>query len=136
MPAVRDSLRLRLLAALLALVAALAGLGAWSAWRLRDMGRVAQRILADNYLSIEAARGMEVSLERVDAARRAGAAADATVQDRRFRGALAAAAGNITEVGEREVVDDIGRRYERYARQAPAPGDLDALRPRRSTCSG
>ena len=51
------SLRLRLLAALLALVAALAGLGAWSAWRLRDMGRVAQRILADNYLSIEAARG-------------------------------------------------------------------------------
>ena len=122
------SLRLRLLAALLALVAALAGLGAWSAWRLRDMGLVAQRILADNYLSIEAARVMEVSLERLDAARRAGAAAEEAEQERRFRGAMAAAAGNITEVGEREIVGDITARFERYLAMPAGPGGVDTLR--------
>jgi NtrC-family two-component system sensor histidine kinase KinB len=124
----RASLRFRLLAALLALVAALAGLGAWSAWRLRDMGRVAQRILADNYLSIEAARVMEVSLERLDAARRAGAAAEEAEQERRFRGAMAAAAGNITELGEREIVGDITVRFERYLGMPAGPGEIDTLR--------
>ena len=50
------SLRVRLVASLLGLVLALVGLGAWSAWHLWEMGEVAERILADNYLSVEAAQ--------------------------------------------------------------------------------
>jgi len=127
----RGSLRLRLLAPLVTLVAALAGLGAWSAWWLFDMGRVAQRILADNYASIDAAREMELALERIEAARRPGlpaGGAAASEQHQRFTAAFAAAAGNITEAGEREVIEEIGARFARYTGPAADGAELGPLR--------
>ncbi|MEP7119018.1 MAG: HAMP domain-containing sensor histidine kinase, partial [Acidobacteriota bacterium] len=129
------SLRVRMVAVLLALVVALAGLGAWSAWHLRQMGKVAERILADNYLSVDAAQQMRESLERLDADRRvAGAAAPAGLtpdaSDRRgdFEQALRAAAGNLTEPGEGAVVERIRNGFAAYLAGDPAGRELELLR--------
>ncbi|MBL8136653.1 MAG: HAMP domain-containing protein [Acidobacteria bacterium] len=127
------SIRVRLMATLAALVVGLAGLGGWSALRLRDLGRVAERILADNYLSVEAAQVMRVSLERLDAHRRTpdgatpGDTDSGRAEDRRrFDEAFAAAAGNITEPGETDVIEAIRASYARYG--AGEPGALETLR--------
>jgi signal transduction histidine kinase len=129
-PAAVTSLRVRLVAAFAVLVLALAGLGAWSAWRIRDLGAVAERILADNYLSVDAAHRMRVSLERLDAARRAGEddASSAGGDERpEFERAFRSAAGNITEPGEGEVIAAIADEYARYQRTPTAAG-TDSLR--------
>lgn len=117
----RISLRTRLMAALAGLVLALAGLGTWSAWHLWQMGEVAQRILADNYLSVDAAQQMRESLERLDADRRVARASQVprTARDdarhrRGFEQAWRVAAGNLTEPGEGDVVDQIRAGFERY----------------------
>ena len=62
------TVRARLFAGYVTLVVALAALGAWSAWRLYEMGSVARRIIADNYVSVVAAQDMKESLERQDSA--------------------------------------------------------------------
>lgn len=114
------SLRARLMAALLALVLALAMQGLWSAWHLRDLGAVAERILADNYRSVDAAQQMRESLERADADRRAtpAPASGVDVEQTRHLGdvaaALAVAAGNLTEPGEGDVVAAIRSELTRY----------------------
>jgi NtrC-family two-component system sensor histidine kinase KinB len=108
------TLRARLVAVFVGLVTALAGLGAWSAWRLWDMGAVANRIIADNYASVVAAQQMKESLERQDSAllfallgERERAGAQLAEHRARFGAAFAAAAGNITEMGESAVIDEI-----------------------------
>jgi hypothetical protein len=45
------SLRTKLILGYMVFIAALVLLGGWSAWHIRAMGKVAQRILADNYES-------------------------------------------------------------------------------------
>ena len=117
------SLRAKLLATYLVFVAALASLGAWSAWRLEEASAVSQRILSENYESVVAAQSMKESLERLDSAvlfAALGQTERATRQldehRKRFDAALARAAGNITEPGEREVVDAIRRGRDDYYR--------------------
>ena len=130
------SLRIRLIASLMGLVLALVGLGAWSAWHLWEMGEVAERILADNYLSVEAAQQMRESLERIDADRRAAlaapggavAATDLTAHRASFESALAVAAGNLTEPGEGAVVERIRAGFTRYLAGDPAGGEVALLR--------
>ena len=51
------SLRAKLLLGYTLFIAALVLLGGWSAWHIRAMGKVSQRILADNYESVIMARG-------------------------------------------------------------------------------
>jgi signal transduction histidine kinase len=129
------SLRVRLVAALMGLVLALAGLGGWSAWHLWEMGEVAQRILADNYLSVDAAQQMRESLERIDADRRlalagqaAGVATDLADQRARFDAALQVAAGNLTEPGEGAVVEQIRTGFARYLAGGPAGSEVSLVR--------
>ncbi len=130
------SLRLRLIASLMGLVLALVGLGAWSAWHLWEMGEVAERILADNYLSVEAAQQMRESLERIDAERRAAlaapggavAASELTAHRASFESAVAVAAGNLTEPGEGAVVERIRAGFIRYLAGDPAGGEVALLR--------
>lgn len=129
----RSSIRGRLLAAFAVLVLALAALGGWSAWRLDGLGAVAERILSDNYQSVQAARDMRVSLERLEAARFAAAggglagAPDPTVEDALFARAFRSAAGNITEPGEQDVIAAIRTGHAAYV-AAPAEADVEALR--------
>ena len=127
------SLRAKLLATYLVFVAALAALGAWSAWRLEQAGAVSQRILSENYESVVAAQTMKESLERQDSAalfaelgRTDRAKRQIEEYRRRFDAAFARAAGNITEPGEREVIDDIRLARDEYYRSFEEHADYFA----------
>src|SRR5690349_8461882 len=115
------SLRTKLLLGYLVFVAALLVLGAWSAWRLREMGGVSRRIIANNYDSVVAAQEMKESLERQDSAAvfaLLGASEKARVQlaehRTRFDTNFQKAANNITEVGEPEAIENIRRDRDTY----------------------
>jgi PAS domain S-box-containing protein len=115
------SLRTKLLLGYLVFVAALVLLAAWSAWRLREMGGVSRRIIANNYDSVVAAQEMKESLERQDSAALfalLGASDKAGAQLRehrtRFDANFQKAANNITEVGEAEAIENIRRDRDAY----------------------
>lgn len=115
------SLRTRLLVGYLVFVAALVVLGGWSAWRLREMGGVSRRIIANNYDSVVAAQDMKESLERQDSAalffllgQRKEAAGQLREHRARFDAAFQKAADNITEPGEPETIEAIRRDREQY----------------------
>jgi signal transduction histidine kinase len=115
------SLRTKLLVTYLVFVITLATLGGWSAWRLEQAGAVSQRILSENYESVVAAQSMKESLERLDSAtlfaelgRTDRARRQLDEHRRRFDAALDRAAGNITEPGEREIIDTIRRDRDEY----------------------
>lgn len=115
------SLRTKLLAGYLIFVAALVVLGGWSAWRLREMGGVSRRIIANNYDSVVAAQDMKESLERQDSAalfallgQRQKALAQLREHRTRFDAAFHKAANNITEPGEAAMVETIQRERDIY----------------------
>ena len=115
------SLRTKLLLGYLVFVAALVVLGAWSAWRLREMGGVSRRIIANNYDSVVAAQEMKESLERQDSAALfalLGATDKGSAQLRehrtRFDANFQKAANNITEIGEPEAIENIRRDRDAY----------------------
>ena len=62
------TLRTRLLLGFSVLVGALVALGGSSAWHLWQMSALLERIVAENYDSVVAARNMKESLERQDSA--------------------------------------------------------------------
>ena len=115
------NLRTKLLLGYLVFVAALVVLGAWSAWRLREMGGVSRRIIANNYDSVVAAEEMKESLERQDSAAvfaLLGATEKARAQlaehRARFDASFEKAAHNITEVGEPEAIENIRSNRDAY----------------------
>src|SRR6185503_4750708 len=115
------SLRTKLLLGYLVFVAALVVLGGWSAWRLREMGGVSRRIIANNYDSVVAAQEMKESLERQDSAALfallgAPDKTGAQVREQRtsFDGNFQKAANNITEIGEAEAIEKIRRDRDAY----------------------
>jgi PAS domain S-box-containing protein len=115
------TLRTKLVLGYLVFVAALVVLGAWSAWRLREMGGVSRRIIANNYDSVVAAEEMKESLERQDSAAvfallgaTEKARAQLTEHRARFDASFGKAANNITEVGEAEAVENIRRDRDAY----------------------
>ena len=115
------SLRAKLLCGYIVFIAALVALGGWSAWRLRDMGGVSRRIIADNYDSVVAAQDMKESLERQDSAalfvllgQRQRALGQVQEHRQRFDAALERAARNITEPGEPELIEAIRSDRQTY----------------------
>src|SRR6476659_6048782 len=115
------SLRTKLLLSYLIFVTALVVLGGWSAWRLRDMGSVSRRIIANNYDSVIAAQEMKESLERQDSAAlfallvaRDRTTAQLREHRARFNASFQKAANNITEVGYPEAIDAIRRDRDEY----------------------
>jgi PAS domain S-box-containing protein len=115
------TLRARLLLGLSAFVGALIVLGAWSAWHLWRMSALSERIIAENYNSVVAAQDMKESLERQDSAAlfvlldRWDTAIPQLRQHRaRFDAAYQRAAANITERGEAEIIQAIGRNRDDY----------------------
>jgi PAS domain S-box-containing protein len=120
-------LRTRLLLGYTGFVIALGILGAWSARTLRQMSAVSVRIISENYDSVVAAQDMKESLERQDSAavfdllgEHDRAARQAAEHRGRFNVAFDKAAANITEVGERDVVEAIRRERDDYYRQYDA----------------
>jgi two-component system, NtrC family, sensor histidine kinase KinB len=120
-------LRTRLLLGYAGFVLSLGILGAWSARTLSQMSAVSVRIISENYDSVVAAQDMKESLERQDSAavfdllgEHDRAARQAAEHRRRFNVAFDKAAANITEVGEREVIDAIRRERNDYYAQYDA----------------
>src|SRR5580765_7279380 len=116
-------LRTRLLVGYAGFVLSLGILGAWSARTLSQMSAVSGRIISENYDSVVAAQDMKESLERQDSAavfdllgERERAARQAAEHRARFNGAFGRAAANITEVGERDVIEAIRRERDDYYR--------------------
>jgi len=121
------SLRTKLLLGYLGFIVALGVLGAWSARTLQQMSAVSGRIIAENYDSVVAAQNMKESLERQDSAalfellgQHARAAGQLAEHRARFDAAFDTAAANITEVGERDVVEAIRRGRDDYYRRYDA----------------
>jgi two-component system, NtrC family, sensor histidine kinase KinB len=115
------SLRLKLLSGYLLFVLALVVLGGWSAWRLHELGEVARLILAENYDSVVAAQEMKESLERQDSGAVVALLGQSErvvrqirEQRARFDAAFERAANNITEPGERELLDVLRRERNQY----------------------
>lgn len=115
------NLRTKLILGYLIFVAALVLLGGWSAWRLREMGGVSRRIIANNYDSVVAAQEMKESLERQDSAAlfallgaRDKAMAQLSEHRTRFDANFKKAENNITEVGEPEAIEAIRRDRDSY----------------------
>src|ERR1041384_1918701 len=116
-------LQSKILFSYLIFVAALVVVGGWGAWRLREMGGVSRRIIANNYDSVVAAEEMKESLERQDSAAvfaLLGAHDKALTQLRehraRFDQDFQKAANNITEVGEPAAVEAIRKDRDTYYR--------------------
>src|SRR4051794_9745889 len=114
-------LRTKLLLGYAGFVLALGLLGGWSARTLNQMSAVSGRIIAENYDSVVAAQDMKESLERQDSAavfdllgERERAQRQFADHRARFDAALARARSNITETGERDVVDAIGSGRDEY----------------------
>lgn len=117
----RTSLQAKLLYGYCVFIAALVALGGWSAWRLRDMGGVSRRIMADNYDSVVAAQDMKESLERLDSAalfvllgQHQRALTQVHEHRQRFNAAFEKAAHNITEPGEHDMIEAIRRDRHTY----------------------
>src|SRR5215475_2575723 len=115
------NLRTKLLAGYLVFVAALIVLGGWSAWRLREMGDVSRRIIANNYVSVIAAQEMKESLERQDSAalfallgQHERARTQLREHRQQFNAAFERAAHNITEPGESELIESIRHNRDGY----------------------
>ena len=114
-------LRTKLLVGYLGFVLAIGVLGAWSAQTLRRISSVAGRIIVENYDSVVAAETMKESLERLDSAalfeitgQHERAIRQATEHRARFNAAFDKAKGNITEIGEADVIAAIGRGRDDY----------------------
>jgi PAS domain S-box-containing protein len=134
------TLRTKLLTSYLLFITALALLGGWSAWRLREMGDVSRRIIANNYDSVVAAQEMKESLERQDSAALfalLGAREKALTQlhehRARFDTNFNKAANNITEPGEPDIIETIRRdrdayykSFDEFLKDTDMPGDVIA----------
>lgn len=117
------NVRAKLLAGYLVFVGAIVLLGGWSAVRLNQMGGVSRNIIADNYDSVVAAQNMKESLERQDSAalfilqgQRERGLNQLREHRRRFDRAFEKASNNITEQGEREVINSIRPERDAYYR--------------------
>ena len=111
------TLRTRLLLGFSVLVGALVALGGSSAWHLWRMSALSERIVAENYDSVVAARNMKESLERQDSAAMfvllgEWARAIPQIQEHRLRfdSAHQRAVGNVTEPGEAELLQAMAQR--------------------------
>jgi two-component system, NtrC family, sensor histidine kinase KinB len=118
------TLRTRLLLGLSVFVGALMALGGSSTWHLWQMSALSERMLAENYDSVVAAQNMKESLERQDSATLFMLLGEweralPQMQEHRLRfdAAYRRAAGNITEPGEREILQAIGAARDEYQRR-------------------
>jgi nitrogen fixation/metabolism regulation signal transduction histidine kinase len=115
------SLRVQLLVSHLSLVALLVAVMVGSIVNFLRLGRSIDRIFQDNYKSVLAAQEMKEAIGREDAA--AAFYLGGEVQNARalyqkntqgFQTAYNIASGNVTEPGEKQIVDDIGAKFTHY----------------------
>lgn len=114
-------LRLKILFGFLILVVMLIIAGIWSIYELRIVGSSVQKLLDDNYKSINAAKRMIMALEREDSAvllllsgKWKEGRSILESGDKEFIQGLKRARDNVTIPGEKAFVDKIEMRYNEY----------------------
>ncbi|PKN24043.1 MAG: hypothetical protein CVU64_23025 [Deltaproteobacteria bacterium HGW-Deltaproteobacteria-21] len=114
-------LRLKILSGFLILSAMLLIAGAWSIREVASMGGSVQRLLDDNYKSINAAKSMIEALEREDSGvlllllgRLEQGKSIIQNADRLFMAAFEIASHNITVEGEKAQIEEIDSKYRAY----------------------
>ncbi|MBC7449448.1 MAG: HAMP domain-containing protein [Hymenobacteraceae bacterium] len=108
----------------LALLLLLVGIGGYALYTVQRFDRASQTTQRANFYSIELGQTMLRALELM--ARGVVTTPDALPA---FRQALTREAGNITEPGERELVDSLTQRLATYTLALAAPGPADARVP-------
>ena len=103
----------------LAMLALLVGVGGYAYYTVQRLERGAQAVLQDNFYSVQLGQRMLQALDE--------AAADPAAGSRRFAPQLAREADNVTEPGERPLVDSLARTLASY-RQQPTAAGLAQLR--------
>ncbi|MCB2186419.1 MAG: PAS domain-containing protein [Deltaproteobacteria bacterium] len=109
----------------------------WAVGNLADLGSASEKILRENYRSIEAAHQMSEALERQDKAvlgalwSRKAAAADSREAESQFLQWLGRAKANVTLPGEARVLEGLSQAYAAYrtatAELAQAPDHAPAV---------
>jgi hypothetical protein len=114
-------LRIKILSGFLVLIIMLLIAGAWSVYELTNMGVSVQRLLDENYKSINAAKSMNDALEREDSAvllllsgHWDEGRSIIENADNFFLESLETAKGNVTIPGEKDLADEIGTKYAAY----------------------
>ncbi len=122
-----QNLRLQLLLSHLLIILLMGFVLAGSVVAFSWLGRSIDRILHDNYQSVTAAQTMKEALERQDnslvlflAGQKERAKAQYEASAPVFARAYHTEAGNVTEVGEKEIADAIGSEWASYQRKARA----------------
>jgi CHASE3 domain sensor protein len=132
-------IRAKMFAGFLIMAVMLLIAGAWSIYELNNIGISVQKVLDENYKSINAAKSMIEALEREDSAilllllgKREEGRDILRSADEAFQTAYETAQSNVTIPGEQELIDAISRTYDRYKKQWSRPivetareGDLD-----------
>lgn len=115
------SFRQKLITSYGLLIVVIFAVSAWSIYHLVSLGRAIDVILVNNYKSIVAAERMKEALERLDSAALFFIAAQAEKSRRqfadnvaRFEEEYAAAASNLTEAGEAQILADIEGQFAAY----------------------
>jgi len=114
-------LRIKILAGFLILTTMLAVAGVWSIYELTTVGTSVQRLLDENYKSINAGKMMIEALEREDSAVllllsgkwEQGRSIIESADDQ-FQKGFMTAQGNVTIPGEGASIDEIKARYKAY----------------------
>ncbi|HEX8656705.1 MAG TPA: HAMP domain-containing protein, partial [Hymenobacter sp.] len=114
----------KITAGLLAMLLLLGGLGACAVGTVRQLDRNSRAIFQDNFYSVQLGQQMLRALDGLPA----GITAPVPDALGRFRTALTREAGNITEPGERALVDSLAQALQRYDRGTARPAALAALR--------
>jgi len=111
----------------LTLLALLLGVGAYGLDSVRRLDRAARHILQDNFYSVQVGQEMHAALSQLSAAQQRrflGSGDTAAVGLRTgsvaFQAALGHEAANLTEPGERELVDSLRQNFATYRRLAMA----------------
>ncbi|SNC77571.1 PAS/PAC sensor signal transduction histidine kinase [Hymenobacter gelipurpurascens] len=99
------SIKTKITLGLLAMLALVSVLGGYAFYTVQRLDRGSRNILQDNFYSVELGQNMLQALDRVEAA---------PAQLDVFRRHLTREAGNITEPGEREVVDSLTQNLAVY----------------------
>ncbi len=114
----------------LAVLLVMLGIGGYSFVSLRQLDRSAANILKDNFYSVQLGQQLYAALDQLVPAQQQRyltatppAGYDATVQRslRQFQQSLTREAGNLTEPGERAVVDSLSRTFRAYQQALDNP---------------
>ena len=107
-----------------AMLALLLSIGGYALYTVHQLDRNSRNVLKDNFYSVELGQQMQRALDQMETAPNAATGLP------QFRQSLTREAGNITEPGEKEVVDSLTQNQAEFQRQLDAGESVAARAPK------